>query len=204
MVKIWNRLNNLCVLAISISGYFISFIFLLLKLDFICSAIFTLTTIYYLLAMVNPKVYRLTAKTSFKIVQKLLIYGRVVTKKDWKNIKKYSDKEGYKILRTSKSKGYCYFYSRIIALYLKDAYLMYCSIESEDHFTAHAVVLKDNCVYDTNYRTHCDYDEYIKKEKATIYKIFSADEYRKKTFFDDIREDFKKWCAERDVYCDPE
>ena len=204
LVKVWNKINLLCVLAISFLGYFMSFIFLLLKFNLICSIIFALISIYFLLAIVNPKVYRLTAKTSFKIVQRLLIYGKVVTKKDWENIKKHSNKDAYKAIRTSKSKGYCYFYSRIIASYIKDAKLMYCSVKSGDHFTAHAVVLKDNCVYDTNYRTHCDYDEYIEKENATIYKIFSVDQYRKKSFFDDIREDFKKWCAERNVYCDPQ
>ena len=131
-------------------------------------------------------------------------YGRVVTIEDWKRIKK-QDYRLYRRAQSKKSLGCCYFFSRAIALHLKDAELMYCSIEGEDgEDTAHAVIVKNNCVYCTNARVHFDLEEYKEYLKVKVYKIFSEKEYVSITFFDDIREDFMKWCAENNVYCDPQ
>lgn len=131
-------------------------------------------------------------------------YGRVVTEQDWKYIKK----QNYKLYREVNSKescGYCYFYSWAVALLLRDAKLMYCSIEGEGgKDTAHAVILKNNCVYCTNARRHFSLEEYKDYLNVKIYKIFSEKEFVSETFFDDIREDFVKWCAENNVYCDPQ
>lgn len=131
-------------------------------------------------------------------------YGRVVSKDDWKQIKK-KNKKSYKFILSKKYFGNCYYVSWILALHIEDAKIMYCSVAAkEGGQTAHAVVVKNNCVYDTNKKKHFDYDEYIKMSKAEVYKIFDKDVYAKKSFFDDIRQDFVDWCAERNVYCDPQ
>jgi len=130
-------------------------------------------------------------------------YGRVVTKEDWENIKK-QDYKLYRVLQCKKSLGSCYYYSREIALYLKAAELMYCIIDGEDGPTAHAVIVKNNCVYCTNGRIHFDLEEYKQYLNVKVYKIFSEKEYRSETFFDDIRDDFMKWCSEHNAYCDPQ
>lgn len=131
-------------------------------------------------------------------------YGKVVTRKDWVYIKK-NNLEFYRKILSSDSIGYCYYYSRELALLLKDAKIMYCSIEVEDgEKTGHAVILKNDCVYSTNTREHYCLNVYKKMRGFEIFKIFSEEEYRKEDFFDNIREDFVKWCAERNVYCDPQ
>lgn len=200
----WSFINLICVNVVFVFIYLLGFTFYILNFKVLGVLISAIATVYIISASISTKIFDLTANISFGIVQYLLRYGKVVTKKDWKNIKKKCNTKIYNKLLTSESCGYCYYYSRIIALFLEDAQLMYCSIELEDRLTAHAVVVKNNCVYDTNYRRHIDYEEYIEKEKVTIYKMFSADEYRKESFFDDIRQGFVDWCVERNVYCDPQ
>ena len=130
--------------------------------------------------------------------------GKVITYKDWKVIKKSVTQEEYIELITEKSNGYCYYYSRLIAVFLDDAQLMYCAIKIGDVLSCHAVILKNHCVYDTNERKHYDYDEYIKENEAIVYKMFSASQYRKESFFDDIREELVEWCRQNKIYCNPQ
>ena len=130
-------------------------------------------------------------------------YGKVLTKSDWKRIRR-DDNEWYKFVLSKKSCGFCYYCSWRTALYIKDAKVMYCSIDSRKGPTGHAVIVKNNRVYDTNKRRHFEYDEYIKLFNVHVYKMFSYGEYAKQSFFDDIRQGFVEWCAENHVYCDPE
>ena len=148
-------------------------------------------------------------KRFFMIISTILLYclgryGKVVTKKDWDKIRE-SSPEKYREILSKKSIGYCYYYSREIALYLEDAELMYCSIiEVDGTNTAHSVILKNNCVYDTNERKHFDFKKYTKKFRVNVYKIFFKNEYQSDDFYDNIRDDFIRWCAERNVYCNPQ
>lgn len=132
-------------------------------------------------------------------------YGRVVSKDDWKWIKRVN-KKVYKFILDKKNIGHCYAVSWMLAIFVEDAKIMYCSIACKEDVktTGHSVVVKNNCIYDTNMRKHFDFDEYIEINKVEVYKIFEEEEYCKKSFFDDIREDFKSWCAERNVYCSPQ
>lgn len=131
-------------------------------------------------------------------------YGRVVTKQDWARIKKECPK-AYREMCTDKSLGYCYYYTREIALFLEDAQLLYCSIKGNDgKDTAHAVIVKNNCVYCSNARNHFEFEDYQKEFIIDIYKIFSKEEYKDENFFDNIRDDFVKWCAQHNVYCNPQ
>lgn len=131
-------------------------------------------------------------------------YGRVVSKNDWKRIKK-KNKNAYKFIWDKENIGHCYAVAWVLALFIEDAKVMYCSIAcKENGQTAHAVVVKNNCIYDTNKRMHYDFDEYIELNKVEVYKIFEKEVYCKISFFDDVRENFKNWCAERNVYCNPQ
>lgn len=130
-------------------------------------------------------------------------YGLVVRKNDWKRLKK-ENKGAYKYIWAKKNIGHCYAVACVLASWIEDAKVMYCSIAYKDGQTAHAVVVKNNCIYDTNIRRHFDFDEYIKMNKAEVYQIFEKEVYCKKSFFDDVRQGFMNWCAERNVYCDPQ
>lgn len=171
------------------------------------------TYMVYVIATVTLAVFALSSKLFYKVMPLSIElslhffgkYGRVVTKQDWEHIKKQDYKLYKEVNSEEESGGYCYYYSRAIALHLKDAELMYCSIEGEDgEDSAHAVILKNNCVYCTNARRHFDLEEYKNEFGVKLYKIFSEKEFVSITFFDDIREDFTKWCAENEVYCEPQ
>lgn len=103
-------------------------------------------------------------------------YGKVVNRADWKRIKK-KNKYAYNLICNKKNIKHCYAVSWALALLLDDAKIMYCSIASKTGQTAHAVVVKNGCIYDTSRRKHYDFDEYIKITNAEIYKIFEKDVY---------------------------
>ena len=81
---------------------------------------------------------------------------------------------------------------------------MYCSCKGENGQIAHAVIVKNHCIYDTNDRKHFDYDEYIKMFDVEVYQIYEKEQYCSINFFNNIRQGFVEWCAERNVYCNPE
>jgi len=197
--------NYIVIATITLAICYTSMIFRIFGLNCVSYAITVLAFILYIFFLTNSKAFGKVMPFSAKLL--LLFfgrYGRVVTKKDWKRIKKECPK-GYKEIWSKKAIGHCYYYSWAISLFLKDAELMYCSIKRKDNdHTAHAVIVKNNCVYCTNSRQHFDLEEYKKMKGVNVYKMFSEEEYRTKDFFDNIREDFKSWCAERNVYCDPQ
>jgi len=161
--------------------------------------------ISYFVFLLWSKAFFITIPISAKIVNRIWgRYGRVVTKDDWKQIKK-QNKLAYKFIWDKKNIGHCYMVARILATWIDDAKLMYCSIEAKNgESTAHAVVVKNGCIYCTNSRQHYDFDDYIKYAKAEVYQIWEKEVYCKESFFDDVRQGFVDWCAERNVYCDPQ
>lgn len=202
--RVLNMFNVLVHFTISMLIWIIGLIFYIFNLKTIADVIGLLSVIYIILAGFT-KLFKVTGRLSYKILFRLFgRYGKVVSKKDWKDIKKHWPKEAYKEAISKKSCGHCYFYSWAIAQWLEDAKLMYCSQKLKDGPSAHAVIVKDNCVYDTNLRRHFDYNEYIELYDIVIYKMFSEEEYRTETFFDDIRPEFVEWCAKNNVYCNPQ
>ena len=146
--------------------------------------------------------FSLTLPISAKILFHLFgKYGYCVSKKDWAIIKKKSPNV-YKFLNSKKSSGTCYLSSWLIALHLKGAQIMYLGYgDSKDTLTAHAVVVKGNVVYDTNARMHANIFEYLEFSNAKVFKIYDEKQYRKKSFFDDIRDEFVPWCQENNITC---
>lgn len=197
--------NILVIGVIYLAVCYSSMIFMAFGLENITNTIIIIAIIAVAIFMFVPQAFFLVIPLTTEIVIYLFgRYGRVVTKQDWKNIKKKCPK-GYKEIWKKKSIGHCYYYSRGIALYLEDAQLLYCYITKKDgKKTGHAVIVKNNCVYCTNERRHFDLEEYKKIRGVEVYKIFSKNEYCSSHFFYNIREDFKKWCAEKNAYCDPQ
>lgn len=163
----------------------------------------TVTIIYYIFLFWR-KAFSSVTPVSLRLFYKLFGgYGKVISKADWKRIRK-SNKEAYKFFFDDESIGHCYFVSHALASWLTDVKLMYCSVKTNNGKSGHSVIIKDNCVYDTNIRRHYDLEEYIEMLDVEIYKIFDEDEFSKEDFFDNIRQDFINWCAERNVYCRPQ
>ena len=165
--------------------------------------IFGTAVIYFVASFLSEKVVYLNSKIGFEILQYLLRYGKVVSRQDWKNLRK-KHRKLYKALRTKRSYGYCYCFSHALAIYLEDANVMYCTIQVDGKPSGHSVVLKNNCIFDTNAKKHYAYDFFLEYFGAEVYKIFTRDEYAKRSFFDDIRPGFVEWCKERNAYCDPQ
>lgn len=199
------KVNFLFIVILGTFCYMVGGILIFfLNLKWLGVLICTISCIYIITSVSFERVCAITLHISKKILRYFLKYGKVVGKQDWKNVKKYC-KMLYKDLRSKESYGYCYFYSRILALYIDDAQLMYCAIKiNDEERTGHSVIVKNHCVYDTNTKFHYDYDEYIEETDAIIYKIFSKEEYEKESFFDDIRSGFIEWCKEKNAYCQPE
>lgn len=204
-VNVLNYFNLIVISIITLLNYFIAVILYFLNFRILFAIITILAFTYLILALSVGKVFRLTGRISYKLLFYLFgRYGKVVGSKDWKNIKKYCKRKFYKEACTRKSRGYCYFYSWAIAQFLEEAQLMYCSIVTSKGLTGHSVIMKDHWIYDTNMRRHYNYDQYIEIFKVTVYAIFSPKEYRTESFFKDIRPGFVAWCAENNVYCNPQ
>ncbi|MDO4282977.1 MAG: hypothetical protein Q4D02_04995 [Clostridia bacterium] len=126
--------------------------------------------------------------------------GKVITKADWKNIKR-KDKELYKAAKCDESCGYCYSYCRDLALLLSNATIIYCIIyePNHPHGVAHAIIHKDDEVYDTNMRQHFKYEDYLKLHHVKIYKEFEYEDYNKEKFHSFVRKDFVKFCSQYHV-----
>lgn len=129
-------------------------------------------------------------------------YGKVITWEDWSKIRKHCPKL-YRQALSKISYGYCYDYTRLIALYLTDATLLYCSVVKIDGTrTGHCVIMKNNYIYDTNAKLHVSYENYSNSRQLLVYKIFTYEEYSKASFFDDILPDFERWCSENNTFFD--
>jgi len=203
-LRVLNMFNLLVHFMIGILIWTIGLMFYIFNIKTV-AVIIGLFSIIYLIIACFTKFFKVTRHLSYKLLFKLFgRYGKVVSKKDWKNIKKQLSKEYYKAAISKKSCGYCYFYSWAIAQCLKDAKLMYCSQRTKNGRTGHAVIVKDNCVYDTNFRKHFDYNEYRELYDIVIYKMFLEEEYAKETFFNDIRPGFVEWCSKNNAYCKPQ
>ena len=201
--RIWNTIIDIQIAIIYFTIVYLGVSFIMLN-QVIAGIISLVVSIIYLLtSFFSEKVADFNADIAFAILQYFRRYGKVVTRKDWRNVRR-KNRKLYKALRTKISFQYCYAYSRELAMYLQDVQLMYCTIQCDDGLSGHVVILKDNCIYCTNSKAHLDYEDYLKDSKGEVYKIFSKEEFVKESFFDEIREDLIRWCEERGAFCDPE
>lgn len=128
--------------------------------------------------------------------------GKALEKKDWKAIKE-TDIGLYNILLSDEGNHLCYYYSLQIARIIKDSTLMWCGVKEpfkEGHiYSAHAVIIRNGYIYDSNLRQSERYEDFVKLYKFKLYKKWEYDEYSKKDFREIERTEFRKWCKENNV-----
>lgn len=196
--------NILFITIISLIMLTISFIISVTLNKFIGNLLMIIVTILHCIFSLWRKTFYSVTPISSRLFFKFFgRYGKVISKSDWKRIKR-NNKKAYKFFLDKENIGYCYYVSWALASWLIDVKVMYCSIKTENGKTGHSVIVKDNCVYDTNARWHYDFDEYIDMLDVEVYKIFEKEEYANEDFFDNIRQGFVDWCAERNVFCNPQ
>lgn len=126
--------------------------------------------------------------------------NKVIPIKIWGKIKSESPKL-YMDLTSESCEGFCYYYSLTLGLILKDVDLIWGGYyDSKTHqYHAHAFIVKDEYVYDSNHRLSYKFDDYVTAKNLKIYKRWSYSEYSIKNFRSTVRQDFRKWCEENDV-----
>jgi len=126
--------------------------------------------------------------------------NKVISIKIWKKIKSEC-KELYLDLTSESCEGFCYYYSLVLGLIHKDVDLIWGSCydsKSRQHY-AHAFIVKNEYVYDSNQRLSYKFDDYAKANNLKIYRRWKYSEYNTKNFRSSVREDFRKWCEENKV-----
>jgi len=126
--------------------------------------------------------------------------NKVISIKDWRKIKS-QNKNLYLKLLSEESNNFCYKYSLELALMLKDVELIWCSVNcpiEHDSF-AHAIIVKNGYVYDSNRRLCYKFEDYVKFSNLKVYKTWSYEEYSIPDFRATVREDFRKWCKDNNV-----
>ena len=130
------------------------------------------------------------------------ITGKALGLREWKEIKKY-DIGLYKDLLSDNCDHYCYYYSLEIARIIKDSLLIWGAVEEpfEDghKYYAHAIILRNGYIYDSNMRQSEKYEDFLKLYKFKIYKQWNYDEYSQEEFREGERENFREWCKKNNV-----
>ena len=131
----------------------------------------------------------------------------VPSKKDWKQIKKANRKLYDKLLYENflgknKETIDVFYYARQIALFLKDAELMYVAIDDEcnNKFHAHALVKRRDQVYDIYLKRSFKIDDYAKLYKMKTYKKWTYRDYSKCNFDRLVQEGFIEWCSDNGIW----
>lgn len=132
----------------------------------------------------------------------ITINGKALGRKEWKKIKEY-DVALYNDLLCDRCTHCCYLYSLKIARIITDSTLIWGAIEEpfeEGHkYYAHAVILRNGYIYDSNMRQSEKLEDFIKLYKFKTYKKWNYDEYSREYFREDEREEFRKWCKKNNV-----
>ena len=129
--------------------------------------------------------------------------GNALNKNDFKVIKK-QNKSLYYEITSNYCKGICYLYARDIALLFPDSNLIYCAATNptkQDEIFAHAILERNGEIYDTNRRMSYKIEDYQKIFKIDIFKKWTYEEFSKNNFQDEVREEFRRWCKEKNVTC---
>ena len=164
--------------------------FILVAFIFICNELIETKKIM--------EVNKVEIKTPFQIrTEKMEFLIRKFVSKNGKALGLYND------LLNDKCNYCCYYYSLEIAKIIKDSTLIWGAIEDvfEDghRFCAHAVILRNGYIYDSNLRQSEKYEDFIKLYNFKFYKQWNYDEYSGKDFRKSERAEFKKWCKENNV-----
>ena len=144
--------------------------------------------------------YRSKKITNY-IIGHFLLKKFFLSKQEWNQVKT-SDIQTYSDLVSGYCKHKCYSYARKLALLLDNATLMYISIQpivSEDKVCAHAVIRRDNQIYDTNIRRSFGIDDYFKLFNVKVYHEWNFTEYSQPDFKESVSKEFHTWCKNYNV-----
>lgn len=135
-----------------------------------------------------------------------LLNWKVISFKDWKIIKKRYNKLYIKA-RSEVCNHKCYDTTYAIANTLQnpDIKILWICIESRGHKCGHAVISRNDEIYDSNLRRTFNREEYLKAFNAEIFKEYSLEEYSDKenlpqscfVYLD--WEQFGEWCVEHNA-----
>ena len=150
----------------------------------------------------NPKSFRRAHKMTNWIMGHIVLKKQLnafLTKKEIDSVKKC--KKLYCSLIDGSSIGLCYTCALEFAMQINDAYLVYAGIKvpGKDMICAHAFVLKDGKIFDTNRRTTISIEDYYTLYKVKEYRIWSYEEYSDPNFRECVSKDFHNWCKENQV-----
>ena len=130
------------------------------------------------------------------------INGNALGRKEWKKIKEHNNSL-YNELLCNKCNHCCYYYSLEIAKIIRDSILIWGAIkdpfEEEEKYYAHAIILRNGYIYDSNMRQSVKYENFVKVFKLKIYKKWNDNEYVNEDFRVNERAEFRKWCEKNDV-----
>ena len=130
------------------------------------------------------------------------INGKALGPKEWKAIREY-DIDLYNNLLSNECNHCCYYYSLEIARIIRDSTLMWGAVEEpfkDGHkYYAHAVILRNGYIYDSNMRQSIKYEDFAKFYKFKLYKQCNYDEYSQEDFRKLQRAEFRKWCEDNNV-----
>lgn len=142
-----------------------------------------------------------------KIQNLWLLNWRVISFSDWINIKR-NNRELYEMSRSEECDHKCYYISYLLANTLKnpDIKIVWMCIKSLGECYGHAVLQKNNRIYDSNLRRTFKREKYMEAFEAKVFKEYSINEYlNSKVNFDSNRftfldwEEFGKWCEKQNV-----
>ncbi|MBE5812954.1 MAG: hypothetical protein E7314_04800 [Clostridiales bacterium] len=167
--------------------------------------IFLMFFIFYIcriLKLEKKAFYEWLEKTSEKIQNVLFSDFRVVSIRKWRYLKK-TNKQFYMYLHSEECRGHCYECSFKLAKILNDPEIKIIWISAIDVDTSkygHAVIERKGRILDTNTRKSYNKDQYLKAQKAEIFKEYVLEEYQKVERPWDLQwSEFGEWCKVRDV-----
>lgn len=203
-------------LIYSLSLYLISIPFLIIFKTHLFGTILIIISMFLIIANLyennkKKRPYYIVTKFDFKIrsirleekIRTIITKANhnVLSRNDWTKIKSF-DLGLYNDILSDESIGLCYYYSREIGLIIKDVDLIWCSISdpfNKDKCYAHAIIKKNEYIYDTNLRMSYKFTDYAKLYNLKIFKEWSYDQYSNENFSLNIRKDFRNWCIQNGV-----
>jgi len=128
--------------------------------------------------------------------------GKALSRSDWKKIKR-NNKYLYYDLLSDECNSKCYYYSLEIGKVINGLTLIWGALEEpfeEGHnYYAHAVVMKNGQIYDSNMRRSCKFEDFVKLYHFKTYKSWEYKEYSVDGFRDKQRNEFRSWCKKNNV-----
>lgn len=150
----------------------------------------------------NEERKKYISKLQDRIANFSLLNFRVIPLKVWRQIKR-ENKEWYQHLRSEECNHYCYTTTRELANYMKDPKIKILWISAKNIVNGkehgHAVLVKNNYIYDTNLRRTYKYGTYIKCYEAKRFKRISICDYTNQEYMNVSFREFSLWCKKHGV-----